>query len=119
MENKIQNQPKNILIFSIAYIPFVGGAELAVKEITDRIYKSDSNTERDFTFDMITLRFNKNWPKFEKIGNDNGELSLGIHKGRVDGSEWADTATVFVNADTGEYTYQDVTHREFAVGSRI
>lgn len=71
MENKISKQPKNILIFSIAYIPFVGGAELAVKEITDRIYKSDSNTEGDFSFDMITLRFNKNWPKFEIIGSVN------------------------------------------------
>lgn len=54
---------KRILIFSIAYIPFVGGAELAVKEITDRI--------GDIQFDMITLRFNKNWPKFEKVGNVN------------------------------------------------
>lgn len=71
MENKISNQTKNILIFSIAYIPFVGGAELAVKEITDRIYKSDSSAKDGFTFDMITLRFNKNWPKFEKIGNVN------------------------------------------------
>ena len=62
MENKISNQ-KNILIFSIAYIPFVGGAELAVKEITDRV--------NDLEFDMITLRFNKNWPKLEKIGNVN------------------------------------------------
>jgi glycosyltransferase involved in cell wall biosynthesis len=67
---EMQTQPyksrcggKNILIFSIAYIPFVGGAELAVKEITDRI--------NDLEFDMITLRFNKNWPKFEKIGNVN------------------------------------------------
>lgn len=71
MKNQISNNPKNVLIFSIAYIPFVGGAELAVKEITDRIYKSDSNIEGNFNFDMITLRFNKNWPKFEKIGNVN------------------------------------------------
>jgi len=54
---------KKILIFSIAYIPFVGGAELAVKEITDRI--------SDIQFDMITLRFNKKWSKFERIGNVN------------------------------------------------
>ena len=62
---------KNILIFSIAYIPFVGGAELAVKEITDRIRADNSGASTDFSFDMITLRFNKNWPKFEKIGNIN------------------------------------------------
>ncbi len=54
---------KKILIFSIAYIPFVGGAELAVKEITDRI----SNIQ----FDIITLRFDKKWPTFERIGNVN------------------------------------------------
>lgn len=64
MENQNLRQSKNILIFSLAYIPFVGGAELAVKEITDRI-------PSDFSFDMITLRFDKNWQKFERIGNVN------------------------------------------------
>lgn len=54
---------KKILIFSTAYLPFVGGAELAVKEITDRI--------NDFQFDMITLRFDSKLPKFERIGNIN------------------------------------------------
>ncbi len=53
---------KRILIFSLAYSPFMGGAELAVKEITDRI-------GNDFSFDMITLRFDKKLPKVEKIGN--------------------------------------------------
>ncbi|MCK6462536.1 MAG: glycosyltransferase family 4 protein [Candidatus Pacebacteria bacterium] len=54
---------KRALIFSMAYVPFVGGAELAVKEITDRI--------EDFGWDLVTLRFDKNRPKFEKIGNVN------------------------------------------------
>jgi len=45
------------------YVPFVGGAELAVKEVTDRI--------SDFHFDLITLRFNRKWLKQEKIGNVN------------------------------------------------
>ncbi|MBM2817899.1 MAG: hypothetical protein HW401_489 [Parcubacteria group bacterium] len=72
MKNEISKQSaKRILIFSIAYIPFVGGAELAVKEITDRFPTLNSKTSADFSFDMITLRFNKNWPKFEKIGNVN------------------------------------------------
>lgn len=52
---------KKILIFSIAYPPFVGGAELAIKEITGRI--------NDFEFDLITLRFDTNLPPMEKIGN--------------------------------------------------
>lgn len=38
---------------------------MAVKEITDRI------TPDDIQFDMITLRFDGNLPRFEKIGNVN------------------------------------------------
>lgn len=71
MKNKNSKQQKNILIFSLAYIPFVGGAELAVKEITDRILPENSEISEGFSFDMITLRFDKKWPKFEKIGNVN------------------------------------------------
>ena len=54
---------KRILIFSTVYVPFVGGAEVAIKEITDRI--------DDIEFDMVTLRFDKNLPKFERVGNIN------------------------------------------------
>lgn len=61
--DSIKDGKKGVLIFSLAYVPFVGGAELAVKEITDRI--------TDCEFDLVTLRFNKNWSKFEKIGNVN------------------------------------------------
>lgn len=55
--------PKRILIFSLAYYPrFVGGAEAAIKEITDRIPPSDCE------FDMITLRFDAKLPRFEPVG---------------------------------------------------
>ena len=54
---------KRILIFSLSYFPLVGGAEVAIKEITDRVY--------DIEFDMVTMRFSKNLPKFERIGNVN------------------------------------------------
>lgn len=54
---------KKILIFSLVYYPrFIGGAEVAVKEITDRLGD-------DFEFDMVTLR--KHSPAFERIGNVN------------------------------------------------
>ena len=53
---------KRILIFSLAYHPLIGGAEIAVKEITDRL-------GRDFLFDLITLRFDAKHPRTEKIGN--------------------------------------------------
>ena len=52
---------KRVLIFSISYFPFVGGAEVAVKEITDRTPEID--------WQMLTLHFDKNLPKEEKIGN--------------------------------------------------
>ena len=52
---------KRILIFSLAYYPVEGGAEIAVKEITDRI--------GDIEFDMVTMRFEKDHPPKEKVGN--------------------------------------------------
>ena len=52
---------KRILIFSFAYYPrFVGGAEVAIKELTDRIGD-------EYEFDMVTLR--KHAPSFEHVGN--------------------------------------------------
>lgn len=54
---------KRVLIFALAYHPFVGGAEIAVKEITDRI------DPLEYSFDMITLRFDSNLPRVEKLGN--------------------------------------------------
>lgn len=54
---------KRILIFSLTYFPYVGGAEVAMKEITDRL---DPNL---YAFDMITLRFDSALPKVEKVGN--------------------------------------------------
>lgn len=50
-----------MLIFSTAYLPLIGGAELAIKEITDRI--------QDYDFFMITTRFSRAHPKEERIGN--------------------------------------------------
>ncbi|MEK9178065.1 MAG: glycosyltransferase family 4 protein [Patescibacteria group bacterium] len=57
---------RRILIFSLVYYPrFIGGAEIAIKEITDRI------SPEEIEFDMITLRLNSALPRFEKIGNVN------------------------------------------------
>jgi len=52
---------KTILIFSTAYLPLIGGAEIAVKEITDRL--------PDYEFTLITARLKKELPTEEKIGN--------------------------------------------------
>ncbi len=53
---------KKILIFSLAYAPYWGGAEIALKEITTRL-------GGEFSFDIITPRFNSELPWFEQVGN--------------------------------------------------
>jgi len=50
-----------IFIFSTAYLPMVGGAELAIKEITDRL--SDY-----FDFVLFTSRFKRSLLKLERVG---------------------------------------------------
>ena len=50
-----------ILIFSLAYHPFVGGAEVAIKEITDRL-------GGDFEFDLITANLDGRQKSEEQIG---------------------------------------------------
>src|SRR3989344_7392223 len=55
---------KKSLIFSLAYYPhLVGGAEVAIREITNRIQRDD------IEFDMITLYAGAK--RFERIGNVN------------------------------------------------
>ena len=64
LKNKTSNGIKRILIFSLAYYPkHVGGAEVAIKEITDRI------SANEIEFDMVSLRFDSTLPKTEIIGN--------------------------------------------------
>ena len=57
------NQVKKILIFSTAYLPLVGGAEVAVDEITKRL--------PDWQFDMVTAKIKRGLADFERIGNVN------------------------------------------------
>ncbi|MDP2651355.1 MAG: glycosyltransferase family 4 protein [bacterium] len=54
---------KRILIFSLEYYPIIGGAEIAVKEITDRI--------TDIEFDMVTMQSRRDLARHEKVGNVN------------------------------------------------
>ena len=76
----MNNKPK-ILIFSLAYYPFVGGAEVAIKEITDRLGDdfsfsakgavSASGMRPAFGWDMITCNLDGQQKEFERIGNIN------------------------------------------------
>ncbi len=53
---------KRILIFSTAYLPWVGGAEIAVKEITDRLAR------RGYEFEMITINLTGRESRDEVVG---------------------------------------------------
>lgn len=52
---------KRVLIYSMAYYPLIGGAEIAVKEITDRM--------PDFEWTMVTRRFDDAHLPYEVIDN--------------------------------------------------
>ncbi len=54
---------RRVLIVSTAYLPLVGGAELAVKEITDRL--------PDYEFDLICGRLDPKLKTCERIGRVN------------------------------------------------
>ena len=55
---------KRVLIFSLDYYPGeVGGAEVAIKKITERI------SDDDIEWHLITLRYDTNMPKTEQIDN--------------------------------------------------
>lgn len=54
---------KRIIVCSTNYLPHIGGAEIAIDEITKHIQKED------YSFDLITARLNRKLPKKEIIGN--------------------------------------------------
>src|SRR3989344_6490406 len=56
-------EKSRVLILTTAYLPQMGGSELAIKNITDRL--------PGVFFDLITSFPSKNLPEFEKIGNVN------------------------------------------------
>lgn len=54
-------EPKpRILILSTAYLPLIGGSELAIRNITDRL--------PEFDFDMVTGRYSADMAAVEQIG---------------------------------------------------
>lgn len=54
-------QKRHIIVFSTSYLPDIGGAEIAVSQISDGL-------RGDFAFSMITPRYKKERASFEKIG---------------------------------------------------
>lgn len=57
------NQDRSVVIFATAYLPLVGGAEVAVDEITKRL--------PDWQFDLITAKIKPGLKNEERINNVN------------------------------------------------
>lgn len=57
----IKGVTKKLLIFSLNYHPFMSGAEVAVKRISDKI--------DHYSYDLICARFRQDLAREEKIGN--------------------------------------------------
>lgn len=51
--------------------------------------------------------------EFATLGNYDGELSFGIDNLPTTDDTWMDNPSVFVNADTGEYTYNGEVFTEY------
>jgi len=65
------NKPK-ILIFSLTYLPFIGGAEVAIQEITKRLsgeFEFSDYGEESSGWDLITHNLNGKQKSQEQIGN--------------------------------------------------
>lgn len=54
---------KRIAVFSVTYHPFIGGAEIAIKEVAARLL--------EFEFDLFTARLDFKLPAEERLGNVN------------------------------------------------
>lgn len=79
---------KRVLIFSTAYLPLLGGAEIAIKEITDRLgadfeFSAQGGPASGWEFDLICARIKKALPQQEKIGQIN-VYRVGGGYGRLD-----------------------------------
>ncbi len=55
------NNMKNVAIFTTAYLPHIGGAEIAIREITRRL--------PEYSFDIFTAKLNRRLPSCEIIDN--------------------------------------------------
>ena len=60
-------------VFSLAYAPFEGGAEIAVREVMSRL--------PDFNFTVFAYKFDRNWLSKERSGNNIEIIRFGRGRG--------------------------------------
>lgn len=77
---KETKKPK-ILVFSMGFDPFIGGAEIAISELTKRL-------SRHYEFHIVTCRIDRDLPKYE----DKGYIKIyrvGLSKSGANNTEFA------------------------------
>jgi len=71
---------KRVALFSVTYHPFIGGAEIAIKEFTDRLGSEEFSArggplhnggQAAFGWDLFTAKLDADLPDEERIGNIN------------------------------------------------
>jgi hypothetical protein len=58
--------------------------------------------------------------EFARLGEYDGSLGFGIEQGHIDDkTAWTDSPSVYLDADTGIYTYDGQEYREYAISEPI
>lgn len=91
---------RKILIFSLNYHPFVGGAEVAIKEITDRLPPSE------YEFHLLAPHYRSELPKQEKIG------AVTVHRYGLSTKEATISDQSKLPLKLNKYIYQLTAHKK-------
>lgn len=91
---------RRVLIFSLNYYPFVGGAEVAIKEITDRL------SPDEYEFHLLAPHYRKELQREEKIG------AVTVHRYGLSKKEATITDQSKLPLKLNKYLYQLTAHRK-------
>lgn len=91
---------KKVLIFSLNYYPFVGGAEVAIKEITDRLPKDK------YEFHLLAPRYRSELPQQETIG------AVTVHRYGLSTKGATSTDQSKLPLKLNKYIYQLTAHKK-------
>jgi len=81
------DKKRTVLLFTITYLPIVGGAEMAIHEVTKRML--------DFQFVIVTDRIESNLPRREQVGDNVEVVRVGIPGSNIFAKNWYVIAAFF------------------------
>ncbi|MDO8430304.1 MAG: glycosyltransferase family 4 protein [bacterium] len=93
------NKNPQIAVFSFAYHPFEGGAEIAIREVIKRLL--------GLNFTIFTYKFNRSWSPKERNGNvEIFRLGRGSRSGKLYGRIWSKIFYIFKALAEAENLHQ-------------